>query len=284
MAASDTISGIGGAISGGASMIPGIGTGIGAGVGLVTSLISGIVKSDEAKKQALRAENLRRQSAITQKMALRPEYMKSLKMNEMAALYGLPELNKYTENIDQDVANNARAIVESSPDGGVALNAINATLAKSYQAKNDLYQKDSLMKDQKMAKVADQMWNTGDKQMDLVGLQRQDKAALNQGAMNLENSATANKVGSIDQILSTVGAFGNTIGKIGMNSGSNATSALTTSGKTDETGVGTSTLDPNIVATLMALKKSNPELFSGTDANGFWNKQSTFQTPSFQVK
>ena len=245
--ASDIVSGVGGAASGIAGMT-GVGSWLAPVIGLATSAISGGLKMGEAKDQAKRAEQLRKQSEATQKMALRPEYLKSLRMNEMAALYGLPNMNQYQGNIDQDVANNARAIVESSPDGGVALNAINATLAKSYQAKNNLYQQDALMKDQKMAKVADQMWNTGDKQMDLVGLQRADKAALNQAAGNLENSATANRVGSIDQILSTVGAFGNTIGKMGMNGATNTPPVTLEDG---------TSVDAQTVAAIMAALKKN---------------------------
>jgi hypothetical protein len=199
---------------------------VGGALSAVGSLASGLMKNAAAKEQAKRAEELRKKSEGLGKGALRPEYLKSLKMNEMAALYGLPGMNQYQENIDQDVANNARAIVESSPDGGVALNAINATLAKSYQAKNALYQQDALLKEQKMGKVADQMWQTGDKQMDLVAMQRADKRDLNTAAGNLENSATANRVGSIDQILSTVGAFGNTLGKLGGSDNGNISTAL----------------------------------------------------------
>lgn len=221
MADSDMVSGIGGAVSGIAGMVPGIGTAVGAGVGAITSIISGIMKGNEAKEQAARAAELRRKSELTQKMALRPEYIKSLKMNEMAALYGIPAMNQYTEDIDANVANNARAILESSADGGTALNAINATLNKSYGAKNQLYAQDAVAREQKMAKVADQVSGLGDKQMDLVAMQRADKRDLNTAAGNLENSATANKVGSMDQILTTIGGIGNTIGKVADGSGQN---------------------------------------------------------------
>lgn len=222
---------------------------VGGAISGITSIISGILKGNEASQQAKRAEELRKKSEALQKGALRPEYLKSLKSSEMAALYGLPGLNQYEQGIDHDVANNARSILESSPDGGTALNAINATLNKSYQAKNQLYEQDAAAREQKMAQANQVLWNTGDKQMDLVGLQRADKAALNTAAGNLENSATANRVGSMDQILATVGALGNTIGKSGAGDLTTGTKGLTLKDG--------SVVSPETIAAIMAAIKGN---------------------------
>lgn len=186
---------------------------VGGAISGIASLASGIMKSNEAKDQAARAQQLRQQSANTQKMALRPEYLKTLHMQQMAALAGLPGYQQYLNNIDSGVADSARAIRESSPSGAATLNTISAVLGRANDAKQQLFIQDAANREAKNAQVANTLWNTGDKQMDLVGLQRADKAALNQGAMNLENAATANRVGASDQILSTVGALGSLAGK-----------------------------------------------------------------------
>jgi hypothetical protein len=245
MAASDIVGGVGGAVSGIAGMFPGIGTGIGAAVGLGTSLISGVLKKNEAADQAKRAEDLRKKSENLQKGALRPEYTKALRADQMAALYGLPGYNQYLENIDEGVANNIRSIQESSPNGAATLAAISATLGKSNQAKTDLFLKDSLMQDQKQTSATNRLWQTGDKQMDLVGMQRADKAALNQGAMNLENAATANKIGSMDQILSSIGVAGNMVGKMVDGGGTSVAPATT------------SNVSPETIAAIQALLQKN---------------------------
>jgi hypothetical protein len=196
-------------------------------VSLAGSVVSGVLKNNESKDQAKRAEELRKKSERLQKGALRPEYTKALRADQMAALYGLPGYNTYLENIDEGVANNARSIAESSPNGAATLAALSATVNQANAAKESLFLKDSLMQDQKQQRVADRMWQTGDKQMDLVGMQRADKAALNQGAMNLENAATANKIGSIDQILASVGVAGNMLGKIGQDDTATGTTPVT---------------------------------------------------------
>lgn len=208
MAASDTVGMVGSV----GSLIPYVGPIIGA----AGSIVSGILKNNEAKDQAARAAELRKKSASLQKGLLRPEYAGALNADKMAALYGLPEYSKYIDDIDEGVAKNARAILESSPNGAASLAAISATLSKANAAKESIYLKDAMMREQKERKVADRLWDTGDKQMDLVNMQRADKRDLNQGAMNLENAATANRVGSIDQILASVAAGAQGLGKLAM--------------------------------------------------------------------
>lgn len=234
--------------------IGGMGGGFGAAFAGIASIAMGAYKNQEAKAQAKRAEELRKKSDAVQTMGLRSEYLKTLKMQEMAALAGLPGYNQYLNNIDSSVASNARAIRESSPSGADTLNTISAVLGSANDAKNNLFVQDAANRENKMAQVAQTMWNTGDKQMDLVGLQRADKNALNQGAMNLENSATANRVGSTDQILSTVGALGATAGKL-IDGGAGKTDGTASDGSitmADGTKISAETIQA-----ILALQKKN---------------------------
>lgn len=73
MAGLDTAGNVVGAISPALSAIPFVGGALSA----VGSLASGLMKNAAAKDQAKRAEQLRKQSEATQKMALRPEYLKT---------------------------------------------------------------------------------------------------------------------------------------------------------------------------------------------------------------
>ena len=274
MAASDDVATYGGLASSVAGMVPGYGQAIGAVIGLGTSIASGVMKNNEAKKQAERAEELRRKSDALQKGALRPEYQKALRADQMAALYGLPEYNKYLENIDEGVANNARSIRESSPNGAATLAAISSVLGNANQNKESLFMKDALLQEQKREKANQTLWNTGDKQMDLVAMQRADKATLNQGAMNLENSATANKVGSIDQILASVGTGANMLGKIDYSgTGKNST----VSSPATNTFTGTSTTAPNTITMQDGTTLSSEQIAailaaSKTNKYGYWEK------------
>jgi hypothetical protein len=246
MAASDTV-GMVGQIGG---AIPYVGPLISLG----TSLASGFMKKGEAEDQAKRAEELRKKSANLQKGMLRPEYTKALRADQMAALYGLPGYNTYLENIDEGVANNARSIAESSPNGAATLAALSATLNNANAAKESLFLKDSLAQEQKMAKANQTLWNTGDKQMDLVGMQRADKRDLNQGAMNLENAATANKIGSIDQILASIGVAGNMVGKNLMGDGG---AGVAKTGAGDTTLPDGTTVSAETIAAIQALMSKN---------------------------
>lgn len=263
-----------------AGMIPGYGTAISAALGVV----GGFMKKGAAAEQASRAAELRQQANSVQKMPLRQEYLKSLKAQQMAALYGLPQYNQRVQQIDTGIANNIRAIKESSPSGAATLATISAVLNNANAAKNNLAIQDADMQMRKQQQVANTIWNTGDKQMDLVGLQRQDRAALNQGAMNLENAATANKIGAIDEILASVAGGVQGVTKAAQLN-SNQVAASMPTGAADNSLATTGTgLDQNqMLQTLMKLKQTNPELFGATDQYGFWKKPNTFQTPSFSL-
>lgn len=172
----------------------------------LASIGGGLLKGDAAKKQAARAAALRAQQVPLQGVA--PAYQRKLNLDEMTALAGTPGYNQAKSDLDASTAQNLRAIADRSPSGGATLEAMG----------NALYQKNLGLQKLDAANAAYRAAGQGNVSADLatIGGQEDSKLvqqhadiALNQaGAANLENAATSNKYGGINQVVNAVGALG----------------------------------------------------------------------------
>jgi len=196
--AADVLSGVGNV----AGFIPGVGSIISA----ATSIGSGLLKNDAAKKQMARAQALRDQQV--QKAAIDPNYLRKLRMDEFTALQGTPGYGQAKSNLEQSSADNLRAIRESSPSGNATLSAMATALAAKNASLNTLAGQNAQYKANGQAVVSGDLSTLGEQGQARSNDARSDRKDLNAAATNLENAGTANKIGSIDQILSSVGALG----------------------------------------------------------------------------
>lgn len=196
--AADVVGGVGSV----AGLVPGWGTAIAVGA----NLISGLMKSGAAKKQAERAEQLRAQPV--QKQPIRPEFLQKLRRDEMIALAGRPDYSQAKENIETAAAQSFRNIADVAPDPQATLTAINQALYNKNAAIQNLDASNAVARIEGMRQVGEDIGMIGEKQRELELQQREDKQFLSKAATNLENAATANKMGAADQILGGIGALG----------------------------------------------------------------------------
>lgn len=201
MGAGNTVKQVGGAAGGVASMIPGIGTAVGAGISGITSLIGGIMETQEAKKQREQAANERDQANKLKANPLQKEFWAKLRADQMASLSHMPGYNEYIDQLAENSANQARAILESSPNGAATLAAISATLGQQNKATNTLNIQDSAFKVGMEKQVRDDLWSLGEKKDVQRELMEGRRKTMLQQAGALENAATYNKMQGWNQIL-----------------------------------------------------------------------------------
>ena len=213
--ASEIVKGVGGAASGIAGMT-GVGSWLAPIIGLGTNLVGGMLEKGEAAKQAAQAQKVRQQALKTKAQAIQPEYLQKLRMDNMAALSGIPGLDIQKQALEAQNANTSRAIRESSPNGAATLAAMAAAKGLENQSLNDLMAKNEAFKANALKEVGETVKGIGAEKQSL-----QDKADVVkmkglQAASALDAASTYNKQNAINKMLgaatSTVGALTKNIG------------------------------------------------------------------------
>lgn len=195
------------------SAIPYVGTILSA----AGTIAGGLMQKSAAEKQAKQAEQVRKQALATQKQALRPEFANKKRLEEMAYLSGLPALSTAQQNIDEDIASNIRAIRDSSPSGGTAVQAISAALQMGNKAKRNLDIQNAEFKANKLSDVGRTEWAIGEKQRQLEDIRDAQKREGLIAASAFENAATANKMNAANMITGALTSTGAALGKTAQN-------------------------------------------------------------------
>jgi len=206
----DTTSGAIKGVSSGLQGVPIIG-GILSGIG---TMIGGFVEKDAAKKQALQAERIRREALMNKAQGIQKEYLQKLKMDEMAALGGIPGLDIHKQALEAQNADTARAIRESSPNGAATLAAMAATKGLENQSLNELMAKNEAYKAGALKDVGETIKGIGGEKQSLQDKADAVKARGLQAASALEAASTYNKQNAINKML---GAATSTIGSLTKN-------------------------------------------------------------------
>lgn len=166
--------------------------------------IKGITEAITASQQAKRADALREESKKVQTQQMRPEFKTALQNAQQQSTYGLPALQAYRDKIDTNMANNIRAIKESSPNGEATLAAISNNLSTANQAQNDLSAKDAAAQEAKGTTANNTLWRVGEQGRYLEDIRDKEKHSIQAQAGALENAATANKQTGINDALGGV--------------------------------------------------------------------------------
>ena len=180
----------------------------------VGTAVGGLLESDAAKRQALQAERVRQQALRTKAQQLQPEFLQKLKMDEMAALGGIPGLDIHKQALEAQNADTARAIRESSPNGAATLAAMAATNGLENQSLNELMAKNEAYKAGALKDVGETVKGIGGEKQSLQDKADAVKARGLQAASALEAASTYNKQNAINKML---GAATSTIGSLTKN-------------------------------------------------------------------
>lgn len=167
-------------------------------------LVGGILQKTAAEKQADQAAQIRKDALATEKQALRPEFLRSMRIRKMQALQGMPGKDLAELGLDEDIAANIRGIKESSPQGATATAAISALLNRANAQKRNIQQQDAQFRYDATGKVADTEWELGNQQR---GLEIAQINQRNQGltaAAGMENAAMANDMTGNNTILGSI--------------------------------------------------------------------------------
>jgi len=210
--ASEIVKGVGGAASGIAGMT-GVGSWLAPLIGLGTNLIGGALEKGEANKQAAQAAKIRQEALRTKAQAIQPEYLKKLRMDEMAALGGIPGLDLHKQALEAKNADTARAIRESSPNGAATLAAMAATKGLENQSLSELMAKNEAYKAGALKDVGETIKGIGGEKQSL-----QDKADIVkrqglQAASAFDAASTYNKQNAINKMLGAATATAGSLAK-----------------------------------------------------------------------
>lgn len=186
------MAGMGGAM--GANMAGGIG----ATVTTVAGIVQGAMRMKGAKEQARKAGELRNTAKYVPKEQLRPEYQQVRDAQQIGSNFGLNNISRYEQNIDNSVANMNRDAAALGSSGGASLAALSGAYTKSLDARNELSLRDSEMRQNKLNQLYATTTMIGDKQRDLELERQRKKELILAEASALDKAAMANKMGAHD--------------------------------------------------------------------------------------
>lgn len=178
----------------------------------LASFGGGLLEQQGAKQQAEQAKREREAALRTQKQALRPEFIQKRNMDTMMALSGLAGYNEANALLDANVANQARAIRESSGSGAQTLAAISAANAIGNENKMKLSAQNMAAKQAGLQRLGETVWGIGEKQRQLEDIRDMQKQQGLQAANALEKAATFNRVNAAKQMMGAISGGVNQIG------------------------------------------------------------------------
>lgn len=195
---------------------------VGSALSAIGTFAGGMLEQDAAKKQAAQAEKIRQEALRTKAQQLQPEFLQKLKMDEMAALGGIPGLDLHKQALEAKNADTARAIRESSPNGAATLAAMAATKGLENQSLSELMAKNEAYKAGALKDVGETVKGIGGEKQSL-----QDKADIVkrqglQAASAFDAASTYNKQNAINKML---GAATSTVGSLTKNIDANSEDA-----------------------------------------------------------
>lgn len=191
------MAGMGGGGGGGGGLMNMAG-GIGAAVTTVAGIVQASQRMKAAKEMAKQAEELKKSAKFVPKDNLRPEFRQVQDAQTIASNYGLNNLSRYEQNIDNSVANMNRDATAIGSSGGASLAALSGAYNKGLGAYNELGLKNSEVQQGKLNQLYQTTWNIGDEQRKLELDQQRKKEALLAQASALGAAAVANKQGAHD--------------------------------------------------------------------------------------
>lgn len=172
------------------------------GSGAAVTTIAGIIQASQrmkaAKEMERQAAEIKKSAKYVPKDNLRPEFRQVQDAQTIASTYGLNNLSRYEQNIDNSVANMNRDATAIGSSGGASLAALSGAYNKGLGAYNELGLKNSEVQQGKMNQLYQTTWNIGDEQRKLELDQQRKKEALLAQASALGAAAVANKQGAHD--------------------------------------------------------------------------------------
>lgn len=190
------MAGMGGGGGGGGLM--NIAGGIGATVTTIAGIVQAAQRMKAAKEMEAQAAEIKKSAKFVPKDNLRPEFRQVQDAQTIAANYGLNNLSRYEQNIDNSVANMNRDATAIGSSGGASLATLSGAYNKGLGAYNDLGIRNSEVQQGKLKDLYQTTWNIGDEQRKLEIDQQRKKEALLAQASALGAAAVANKQGAHD--------------------------------------------------------------------------------------
>lgn len=186
-------------MSGGAGGFMGmIQGGSGAAVTTVTGAVLASIRMKAAKEMERQAAEIKKSAKFVPKDNLRPEFRQVQDAQTIASTYGLNNLSRYEQNIDNSVANMNRDATAIGSSGGASLAALSGAYNKGLGAYNELGLKNSEVQQHKQDVLNQTVWEMGNEQRKLELDQQRKKEALLAQASALGAAAVANKQGAHD--------------------------------------------------------------------------------------
>ncbi len=192
---------------------------VGSILSMLGTTVGGIMQQKGAQQQAEQAAKARKDALGLKTDAMRPEYLKKLQMDKMAALSDMAGIGFAKNQLEGQTANQLRAIRESSPSGSATVNAISAALGQRNADEQKLAIQNATYKQNALDKVSGDLEMLGNKGMALEERRDQWKREGLQAASALENAATANKMTAASTIIGGLTSGAASIGKAAQNQG-----------------------------------------------------------------
>lgn len=162
-----------------------------------------------AEEQQQKADDFTRKAAgvITKKITDDPAYI----LKQYLAQNGMPGLQQYLEDIDENQADQLSIARKGSSGGGQLLAYLAALQGQSDAGKRKLYQQSSESTFQQEERLANDRF-AWQNQFDEMA--RQERARLNKVASQYQAAADLNKVDASRMLFSMIGSTGNSLGSI----------------------------------------------------------------------
>jgi len=171
---------------------------------IAASAAQAIMRAKAAKEQAKKAGDIRQSAKYVPKEQLRPEFGQVKNAQTIASNYGLNNISRYEQNIDNSVANMNRDATAIGSSGGASLAALSGAYGQSLNARNDLAIKDSEARQGKLNQLYGTTWSIGNEERNLELERNRKKELILAEANALDKASMANKMGATDAITNGV--------------------------------------------------------------------------------
>lgn len=233
---------------------------------MAATIGGGALEASEAEKQKEQAEKIRNDAKNMKPQAIQDEYLKSLRMDKMAAISGMPALEYDKSQIENNTARTLRSIQESSPSGAATLAAMGAAKALESNSLSDILAKNEAYKANANVTLSNALKGIGGEKQSLQDKMNEMKKDQLRAASGLEAAGTYNKMQGINKILGAAGSTASSLFKqVGDGKDNN-----------DE-------LVKKIMAMIAAQKggvNTDAQAGASVDANNVWNYQPNI-TPDY---